>query len=77
MQLPFDSQGCSPIEDGQDRFTYLDVARLKVERVEPQDNGSYTCTLTFTLADMAGSVSETIEAWVQGQRRVITLHPLN
>ncbi|KAM4608884.1 interleukin-1 receptor-like 2 isoform 2-T5 [Polymixia lowei] len=54
---------CTPIEDGH-KFTYFDVTMLKLEGVEPQDKGSYTCTLTFTLAGVTGSVSETINARV-------------
>ncbi|KAM4609183.1 interleukin-1 receptor type 1-like isoform 2-T3 [Polymixia lowei] len=54
---------CTPIEDGHN-FTYFDVTMLKLEGVEPQDKGSYTCTLTFTLAGVTGSVSETINARV-------------
>jgi hypothetical protein len=37
-----------------------------VEKVTPDDAGSYTCTLTFDLAGVAGSVSETINAEVIG-----------
>uniref|UniRef100_A0A8C5FSI4 Zmp:0000000936 n=1 Tax=Gadus morhua TaxID=8049 RepID=A0A8C5FSI4_GADMO len=57
-------KGCSLIEDGAGRFTYRRIATLNVEKVTPDDAGSYTCTLTFDLAGVAGSVSETINAEV-------------
>ncbi|CAL8342050.1 unnamed protein product [Boreogadus saida] len=57
-------KGCSLIEDGSGRFAYRRIATLNVERVTPDDAGSYTCTLTFDLAGVAGSVSETINAKV-------------
>ncbi|KAG7254599.1 hypothetical protein CRUP_000328 [Coryphaenoides rupestris] len=59
-------QGCSLI-DGSGRFTYRKVAMLKVKHVSPDDAGSYTCTLTFDLAGVTGSVSETINAEVEGE----------
>ncbi|XP_073329892.1 interleukin-1 receptor type 1-like isoform X2 [Pagrus major] len=58
-------RGCDPIVDGTGQYTYMDNAKLKIDGVEPQNNGFYTCTLKFTLGDIAGSVSETIDAWVR------------
>ncbi|KAM7406882.1 hypothetical protein PAMA_002872 [Pampus argenteus] len=58
-------RGCDLIEDGTGHFTYLDKSRLKIDLVEPQYNGSYTCILTFTLGGITGSVSETIDTWVK------------
>lgn len=52
--------------DGTDPYTYMDKTKLKIDGVELQNNGSYTCTLTFTLGGVTGSVSETIDAWVRG-----------
>ncbi|XP_068593066.1 interleukin-1 receptor type 1 [Cebidichthys violaceus] len=57
-------RGCEPIVDGVGRYTYMDSAKLKIDGVERNNNSSYTCTLTFTLGGVTGSVSETIEAWV-------------
>ncbi|XP_075967812.1 interleukin-1 receptor type 1 [Anarhichas minor] len=57
-------RGCEPIVDGKGRYTYLDSGKLKIDGVERNNNSSYTCTLTFTLGGVTGSVSETIEAWV-------------
>ncbi|KAG7263445.1 hypothetical protein CRUP_005312 [Coryphaenoides rupestris] len=59
-------KGCSLI-DGSGRFAYQKVAMLKVKRVNHDDAGSYTCTLTFDLAGVTGSVSETINAEVEGE----------
>ncbi|XP_071371254.1 interleukin-1 receptor type 2-like [Centroberyx affinis] len=58
-------KGCEPIEDGSGRFTYWSKTKLKLDGVTTLDNGSYTCTLNFTLGGVTGSVSETIEAWVK------------
>ncbi|CAL8321152.1 unnamed protein product [Merluccius merluccius] len=58
-------KGCSLIADGRGRFTYGSVATLRVVDVSPDDVGSYTCTLTFNLAGVNGSVSETIYANVK------------
>ncbi|KAJ3591704.1 hypothetical protein NHX12_006836 [Muraenolepis orangiensis] len=57
---------CSPIVDGDGQFIYRKVATLNMERVAPDDMGSYTCTLTFQLAGVTGSVSETIQVEVIG-----------
>nr|XP_057938315.1 uncharacterized protein LOC131135912 [Doryrhamphus excisus] len=58
-------KGCDLIEDGSEGHVYRSKARLKIQDVDPQNNDTYTCTLTFTLGGVTGSVSETIEAWVQ------------
>ncbi|XP_044073753.1 interleukin-1 receptor type 1-like isoform X2 [Siniperca chuatsi] len=57
--------GCDPIVDGTGRYTYRDETKLKIDGVEPQNNSFYTCTLTFTLDGITGSVSETIDAQVR------------
>ncbi|XP_054642201.1 uncharacterized protein LOC129187250 [Dunckerocampus dactyliophorus] len=58
-------KGCELIEDGSEGHVYRSKARLKIQDVDPQNNDTYTCTLTFTLGGVTASVSETIEAWVQ------------
>ncbi|KAK7905096.1 hypothetical protein WMY93_017703 [Mugilogobius chulae] len=58
-------KGCERIEPDQGRFHYWGMY-LKVEQVESEDEGSYTCTLTFNLGGVEGSVSETIDAEVNG-----------
>ncbi|XP_076603917.1 interleukin-1 receptor type 1 [Chaetodon auriga] len=58
-------KGCDPIEDGKGKYTYRDITKLKIDGLEPQNNSAYTCTLTFTLGGIKGSVSETIDAWVK------------
>ncbi|KAK1903267.1 Interleukin-1 receptor type 1 [Dissostichus eleginoides] len=58
------SQGCAPIVDGSDSYSYEDNAKLKIDKVEIKNQKNYTCTLTFTLDGTVGSVSESIEAWV-------------
>uniref|UniRef100_UPI0037E93641 interleukin-1 receptor type 1-like n=1 Tax=Semicossyphus pulcher TaxID=241346 RepID=UPI0037E93641 len=57
-------QGCETIEDGQGKYTYWDMTKLKIDGVDSQNKGSYTCTLTFTIGGVTGSMSETIDAWV-------------
>nr|XP_020469774.1 interleukin-1 receptor type 1-like isoform X2 [Monopterus albus]XP_020469775.1 interleukin-1 receptor type 1-like isoform X2 [Monopterus albus]XP_020469776.1 interleukin-1 receptor type 1-like isoform X2 [Monopterus albus] len=58
-------RGCDPIENGHEgRYKYMDMTKLLIKMVDAQNNGSYTCTLKFTLGGVAGSVSETIDAWV-------------
>lgn len=37
-----------------------------INTVTSEDSGLYTCSLTFTLNGVTGSVSETIDAWVTG-----------
>ncbi|CAI5655285.1 unnamed protein product [Oreochromis niloticus] len=57
-------KGCDPIEDGTGGFDYWGT-RLKITSVDLQHKGTYTCTLTFTLGGIKGSVSETISAKVK------------
>uniref|UniRef100_A0A8P4KEV1 Interleukin-1 receptor type 1 n=1 Tax=Dicentrarchus labrax TaxID=13489 RepID=A0A8P4KEV1_DICLA len=57
-------RGCVPIVDETGKYSYMDRNKLKIDGVQDQNNSSYTCTLTFTLGGITGSVSETIEAWV-------------
>ncbi|KAL3969612.1 diacylglycerol kinase (ATP) [Sarotherodon galilaeus] len=57
-------RGCDPIEDGTGGFDYWGT-RLKITSVELQHKGTYTCTLTFTLGGIKGSVSESINAEVK------------
>uniref|UniRef100_A0A3B4BHG4 Uncharacterized protein n=1 Tax=Periophthalmus magnuspinnatus TaxID=409849 RepID=A0A3B4BHG4_9GOBI len=64
-------KGCERIVDGQGRFHYWETY-LKVEGVESDDQGLYTCTLTFNLGGVSGTVSETIDAEVTGD---YCLHP--
>uniref|UniRef100_A0A4W6FAH8 Ig-like domain-containing protein n=1 Tax=Lates calcarifer TaxID=8187 RepID=A0A4W6FAH8_LATCA len=65
-------KGCEHIVDGTGKYSYRDMTTLMIQRVEPQNNGSYTCTLTFTLGGITGSVSETIDARI---REVYSLVP--
>ncbi|XP_051814867.1 interleukin-1 receptor type 1-like isoform X4 [Acanthochromis polyacanthus] len=58
-------RGCDPIVDGIDEYSYWDVNKLSIDKVGPQHNCLYTCTLTFTLGGVLGSVSETISAEVK------------
>ncbi|XP_041858194.1 interleukin-1 receptor type 1 isoform X2 [Melanotaenia boesemani] len=58
-------KSCDPILDGTDRHTYWDRTKLNIQVVEPSDSGPYTCTLTFTLGGVNGSVSESIDAVVR------------
>ncbi|XP_045910622.1 interleukin-1 receptor type 1-like [Micropterus dolomieu] len=53
-------RGCDPIVDGTGRYTYRDTSKLQIDKVEQKDNSSFTCTLTFTLGGITGSISETI-----------------
>ncbi|XP_029702509.1 interleukin-1 receptor type 1 [Takifugu rubripes] len=54
---------CEAIVDSEGRYTYIGT-KLKIPAVTSEDSGLYTCTLSFTLDGVAGSVSETIDAWV-------------
>ncbi|XP_074551730.1 interleukin-1 receptor type 1-like isoform X2 [Halichoeres trimaculatus] len=58
-------RGCEPIEYGSGKYTYWTMTKLKIDKVDFQNNGPYTCTLTFTLGGVTGSMSETIDAWVR------------
>ncbi|XP_033965772.1 interleukin-1 receptor type 1-like isoform X1 [Pseudochaenichthys georgianus] len=60
-------KGCVLIVDGSDGYSYEDNAKLKIDKVETTNQQSYTCTLTFTLDGTVGSVSESIEAWVNAK----------
>ncbi|XP_045910604.1 interleukin-1 receptor type 1-like isoform X3 [Micropterus dolomieu] len=62
---------CDPIVDGTGKYTYWDTTHLKIDGVEPQNNSLYTCTLTFTLGGITGSVSETIDAWVRVEYNLV------
>ncbi|XP_040004634.1 interleukin-1 receptor type 1-like isoform X2 [Xiphias gladius] len=57
-------RGCEPIEDGTGGYSHRDTTTLGISKVEARNNCSYTCTLTFTLGGLTGSVSETINAEV-------------
>ncbi|XP_071337423.1 interleukin-1 receptor type 2-like [Trachinotus anak] len=57
-------KGCEPIVDGTGGYSYRDMTKMTIQRVEAQHNGIHTCTLTFTLGGITGSVSETIVAEV-------------
>ncbi|XP_030578729.1 interleukin-1 receptor type 1-like [Archocentrus centrarchus] len=61
---------CEPIEDGTNIYEYWDT-KLKINHVELQHKGTYTCTLTFTLDGIKGSVSETIDATVTEEYSLI------
>ncbi|XP_053184840.1 interleukin-1 receptor type 1 [Scomber japonicus] len=56
---------CEPIVNGAGKCSYWDETKLKIDGVDVQDNGYYTCTLTFTLGGVTGSVSETINTSVK------------
>ncbi|XP_020504824.1 interleukin-1 receptor type 1 [Labrus bergylta] len=58
-------KGCEPIEDGTGRYTYWDMTKLRIDGVDSQNSGSYTCTLSFTLGGVMGSMSETINAEIR------------
>lgn len=61
------SKGCD-ILDGKGKYTNTDKTKLEINKVDIEDNASFTCTLTFTLGGITGSVSETIDAWVRGKK---------
>uniref|UniRef100_A0A3P8QEY9 Ig-like domain-containing protein n=1 Tax=Astatotilapia calliptera TaxID=8154 RepID=A0A3P8QEY9_ASTCA len=63
-------RGCDPIEDGTGSYEYWGT-RLKITSVDLQHKGTYTCTLTFTLGGIKGSVSETISAEVKGDYSLV------
>lgn len=56
---------CEAIVTSGGRYAYIGT-KLKIPAVTSEDSGLYTCTLSFTLDGVAGSVSETIDAWVTG-----------
>ncbi|XP_056246050.1 interleukin-1 receptor type 1-like [Seriola aureovittata] len=57
-------RGCEPIVEGKDEYSYRDRTKISIKKVEAQHNSTHTCTLTFTLGGITGSVSETIKAEV-------------
>lgn len=63
-------RGCDPIEDGTGSYEYWGT-RLKITSVDLEHKGTYTCTLTFTLGGINGSVSETISAEVKGDYSLV------
>lgn len=64
-------KGCDLILDEPDSHTFRDINRLTIHRVETEDSGIYTCTLTFTLGGVTGSVSETIDATVSDKHFLV------
>ncbi|XP_072253570.1 interleukin-1 receptor type 1 [Leuresthes tenuis] len=61
-------KGCDPIfaeTDETDIYSQRDRTKLTVKKVGSENSGDYTCTLTFILGGVAGSVSETIDATVR------------
>ncbi|XP_060910628.1 interleukin-1 receptor-like 2 [Labrus mixtus] len=62
-------RGCERIEDGTGGYNFLDDTKIMIHKAGPEKNSFYTCTLTFTLAGITGSVSETINATVKGENR--------
>ncbi|XP_054887868.1 interleukin-1 receptor type 1-like [Poeciliopsis prolifica] len=57
-------KGCDPIPKDPSSQIYYDKNKLAFYKVNTQDNGNYTCTLTFTLDGVTVTVSETTEATV-------------
>lgn len=44
--------------------------QLKIDEVDTDyDDANYTCTVTFTLGGVTGSVSETINVYVSGKNK--------
>uniref|UniRef100_A0AAV2JYP1 Ig-like domain-containing protein n=1 Tax=Knipowitschia caucasica TaxID=637954 RepID=A0AAV2JYP1_KNICA len=58
-------KGCELVPHDHSRLHYWETF-LKVIGVQREDQGQYTCTLTFSLDGVTGSVSETIDAEVRG-----------
>uniref|UniRef100_A0A665VPY2 Zmp:0000000936 n=1 Tax=Echeneis naucrates TaxID=173247 RepID=A0A665VPY2_ECHNA len=54
--------GCELIEDEKDGYNYRDRTTLMINMVDAQHDRFHTCTLTFSLGGINGSVSETIDA---------------
>ncbi|XP_063355300.1 interleukin-1 receptor type 2-like [Pelmatolapia mariae] len=63
-------RGCDPIEDGTGSYGYWGT-KLKITSVDLQHKGTYTCTLTFTLGGIKGSLSESINAEVKGDYSLV------
>lgn len=59
-------RGCEPIVDWTGQYIYRDKTTLTIKNVDAQNKHAYTCTLTFNLGGITGSVSETIDAMVGG-----------
>lgn len=57
-------RGCEPIVEGKDGYTHRDKTKISIGPVAAKHNGTHTCTLTFTLGGITGSVSETINTEV-------------
>ncbi|KAG7240350.1 hypothetical protein INR49_026921 [Caranx melampygus] len=64
-------RGCEPIVEGKDGYTFRDKTKLSTGIVEAKHNGTHTCTLTFTLGGITGSVSETIDTEVTGEYSLV------
>lgn len=48
----------------------MDRTKLKIDEVDTDcNNANYTCTVTFTLGGVTGSVSETINVFVSGKNK--------
>lgn len=48
----------------------MDRTQLKIDKVDDDyNNANYTCTVTFTLGGITGSVSETINVFVSGKNK--------
>ncbi|XP_074551731.1 interleukin-1 receptor type 1-like [Halichoeres trimaculatus] len=58
-------KGCDLIKPSVEKYAFPNTNRLLIKKVNPEDRGVYTCTLTFTLAGVNGSVSESINATVR------------
>ncbi|KAM9342106.1 interleukin-1 receptor type 1-like isoform 2-T3 [Pholidichthys leucotaenia] len=57
---------CDLIVEGKgSKYTIWDETTLAIERVEPEDAVNHTCTLTFSIGGIVGSVSETIDVDVK------------
>ncbi|XP_029968628.1 interleukin-1 receptor type 1 [Salarias fasciatus] len=64
-------KGCDPIQDGSGSYAYRSKTILTIRGVEFHHNGSYTCTLSFTLAGTAGSMSETVDGIVSDHHLLV------
>lgn len=48
----------------------MDRTQLKIDEVDTDyDSANYTCTVTFTLGGVTGSVSETIDVFVSSKNK--------
>ncbi|AWP13514.1 putative interleukin-1 receptor type 1-like [Scophthalmus maximus] len=64
-------RGCERIVDRVGQYVYRDRTTLLIKEVGAQNNYDYTCSLNFTLGGVAGSVSETIDAWVRDEYSMV------